>query len=82
MDLIQSPQIANAADIAANLTFELPFASVANTGTLQVLQGSQNASNTNANPDAVIPVTSSINLGKTFNYTAPEFSVSVVTVKT
>lgn len=82
MDLIQFLQIANAADTAASLTFELPFTSVANTGTLQLLQGSQNASNTKQNPDAVVPVNSSINVGKAFNYTAPEFSVSVLTVKT
>lgn len=55
---------------------------MAKRGTLQLLQGSQNASNTPENPDLVTPVTSSINLGRIFNYTAPGFSVSVLTVKT
>lgn len=64
---------------AAPLTFNLPFSTVATTGTAQVLMGAMTASNTPSTPNAVAPVTSTITTGKTFNYNAPAFSVSVLT---
>lgn len=63
------------------MTFQLPFGRVAPTGTLQLLHGAQNASNTPEGPELVTPVNSTITTGKNFNFTAPGFSVSVLTIK-
>jgi len=62
------------------MTFELPFDSVQSTGSVTVLSGSVTASNSPETPDAVTPVTSQINLGKSFSYTAPAYSVNVLRV--
>lgn len=58
----------------------LAFGNVANFGTLQLLHGPPNSSNTPENPDLVTPQKSTIMTGKTFNYTAPSYSLSVITV--
>ncbi|RDB18692.1 putative alpha-L-arabinofuranosidase A [Hypsizygus marmoreus] len=73
-------KVSNTAGTAAPLTFVLPFGTVASTGTLQVLQGAATASNSPTTPNAVAPVISALAAGKTFNYNAPGFSVSVITV--
>ena len=72
-------QVANTVGTAAGLTFELPF-DVGARGTAQVLTGGQTDSNTPATPDLVAPKTSVVATGRTFNYTAPGFSVTVLTV--
>ena len=70
-------KVANAGSETANVEFSLPF-SVAPTGTLTVLTGGQNDSNTPAGPDFVVPVTSSFAAGQTFTITAPAYSVNVL----
>ena len=45
-----------------------------------MLTGAQTDSNTPATPDLVAPKTSVVATGRTFNYTAPGFSVTVLTV--
>ncbi|KAJ7033209.1 alfa-L-arabinofuranosidase precursor [Mycena alexandri] len=72
-------KISNTVGTAAPLTFVLPFATVATTGTAQVLSGAQNASNTPTTPNLVVPKNSTIRTGKTFSYQAPPFSLSVLT---
>ncbi|KAG9311101.1 glycoside hydrolase family 51 protein [Chiua virens] len=61
------------------MTFELPF-QVASHGNVVLISGASNASNTPTTPDAVIPVMSSMTFGETFNYTAPAYSVSALSV--
>lgn len=73
-------QVSNTVGTVAPLTFVLPFGTVSTTGTLQLLSGAMTASNSPTTPNAVAPVTSSITTGKTFNYNAPAFSVSVITL--
>lgn len=72
-------QISNTIGTAVSLTFVLPFASVSATGTAQVLRGAMAASNTPNTPNLIVPQTSTITAGKTFDYNAPGFSVSVLT---
>jgi len=72
-------KISNTVGTAAPVTFVLPFATVARTGTAQVLSGAAVASNTPTTPAAVVPKSSTITTGKTFTYNAPGFSVSVLT---
>ncbi|KDR72487.1 hypothetical protein GALMADRAFT_270473 [Galerina marginata CBS 339.88] len=74
-------KISNTASTATSLTFVLPFTSVASKGTLQLLTGPATSSNTPTNSNLFVPVTSSINTGKTFKYSAPGVSVSVLTFK-
>ncbi|KAH7911175.1 glycoside hydrolase family 51 protein [Hygrophoropsis aurantiaca] len=74
-------KIANTDTPAQDLTFILPYTDVSPTGTAQVLAGAPTASNSPTTPNAVVPVTSSILTGQTFNYTAPGYSVSVLTIK-
>ncbi|GBE87654.1 Probable alpha-L-arabinofuranosidase [Sparassis crispa] len=75
-------QISNTVATPAEIAFELPFPVIAEWGTLQLLEGAQNASNTPEMPGAVVPVTSYIATGNSFEYTAPGYSVSVLTVGT
>ncbi|TFY83798.1 hypothetical protein EWM64_g208 [Hericium alpestre] len=72
-------KISNTAATPAPIAFQLPFA-VQSSGTAQVLSGAQNASNTPETPDLVVPKTSTIGTGKSFNFTAGGFSVNVLTV--
>ncbi|KAL0573244.1 hypothetical protein V5O48_008712 [Marasmius crinis-equi] len=72
-------KVANAGSSAQTLRFALPFNNVATSGTLQLLTGAQTASNTPDTPNAVTPRNSTVAVGKTFNYQAPAFSVSVIT---
>ncbi|KAK0463671.1 arabinofuranosidase [Desarmillaria tabescens] len=62
------------------VTFSLPFSSVSSTALAQVLTGSATASNTPSTPQLVIPVNSTIATGQTFTYSAPPFSLSVLTL--
>ncbi|PFH50482.1 glycoside hydrolase family 51 protein [Amanita thiersii Skay4041] len=75
-------KVSNTVSTAASLTFALPssFSTVATSGIVQVLTGAATASNTPTAPNTIVPVTSSISTGKTFNYNAPGFSVSVITL--
>ncbi|PCH45070.1 glycoside hydrolase family 51 protein [Wolfiporia cocos MD-104 SS10] len=76
-------KLVNTASNASDVTFDLSsLSSLSNTGTLQLLTGSGTASNTPETPDAAVPVTTSITTGSTFNYTAPGYSVSVITLST
>ncbi|KAH9896932.1 glycoside hydrolase [Cubamyces lactineus] len=76
-------KVANAGSSAESITFQLTqFGTVSGSGTLQLLTGSETASNTPEAPETVVPKTSTIRTGKTFTYNAPAFSVSVITVTT
>ncbi|KAI9063568.1 glycoside hydrolase family 51 protein [Trametes sanguinea] len=76
-------KVANAGSSAESITFELTqFSSVSNTGTLQQLTGPETASNTPDAPETILPKTSTIRTGKTFTFSAPAFSVNVITVTT
>ncbi|KAJ3498650.1 hypothetical protein NLJ89_g10193 [Agrocybe chaxingu] len=72
-------KVINTAATAALVTFELPFTNVALTGTAEVLTGGGTTSNTPSSPNAIVPVTSTIATGQTFDYNAPAVSVSVLT---
>ncbi|KAF8880023.1 glycoside hydrolase family 51 protein [Infundibulicybe gibba] len=72
-------KISNTVAAAAPLTFNVPFNTVATSGTAQVISGAATTSNTPTTPNAAVPVTSTITTGKTFTYNAPGFSVSVLT---
>ncbi|TFY60379.1 hypothetical protein EVG20_g7441 [Dentipellis fragilis] len=72
-------KISNTVSAPASLQFQHPF-NVRASGTTQVLSGGQNSSNTPTTPNAAVPRTSTLRAGKTFEYTAPGFSVSVLTV--
>ena len=73
-------QVVNPTSTDENMTFSLGFGNVANFGTLQLLHGPPNSSNTPENPDLVTPQESTIMTGQTFNYTAPSYSLGVITV--
>jgi alpha-N-arabinofuranosidase len=72
-------QVSNTDVTAASLTFVLPFTMISTNGTAQVLTGAMTASNMPSISDFIAPKTSDITTGKTFQYTAPGFSVSVLT---
>ncbi|KAI0321490.1 alfa-L-arabinofuranosidase precursor [Amylostereum chailletii] len=72
-------KISNTVAASADLVFQLPSA-VASRGTAQILAGSQTASNTAANASAVAPEKSTIPTAQNLTFTAPGFSVSVLTV--
>ncbi|TFK41577.1 arabinofuranosidase [Crucibulum laeve] len=72
-------KVSNTATTSAPLTFVLPFTNVGGSGTLQILTGTATASNTPTSPNLIVPVNSTIATGKTFNFTAPAVSVSVLT---
>ena len=69
----------NTISTPSNITFELPF-SVNATATSQVLTGAETDSNTPTAPDTVLPQTGTVDVGETFSYDAPGFSVSVLTL--
>ncbi|KIJ61497.1 glycoside hydrolase family 51 protein [Hydnomerulius pinastri MD-312] len=71
-------KISNTDSVAAPITFNLPFP-VATYGTATVLSGPATASNSPSAPNTVVPVKSTITLGRSFNYTAPAYSVQVLT---
>ncbi|KAJ7931139.1 glycoside hydrolase family 51 protein [Mycena leptocephala] len=73
-------KISNNAATTADMTFVLPFDTVSDIGTVQVISGAGNASNTPEAPDLISPVTTQLPTGATFNYTAPAISVSVITL--
>jgi alpha-L-arabinofuranosidase len=62
------------------MTFQLPFANVASSGTVQLLTGDANASNTPDAPKSVVPSNQTVVTGTTFRWTAPGYSVAVLTV--
>ncbi|EPS96452.1 hypothetical protein FOMPIDRAFT_47951 [Fomitopsis schrenkii] len=63
-----------------DVEFDFAFSNVASSGTLQLLHGAQTDSNTPTTQGLVTPQTSTITTGKTFTYTAPSYSVGVITV--
>ncbi|KAH6900847.1 alpha-L-arabinofuranosidase A [Coprinopsis sp. MPI-PUGE-AT-0042] len=65
----------------SKFTFELPFKTVAKTGTAEVLSGNEKDSNTPSNPNKIVPKKVNIATGKTFDYTAPAYSVSILIVE-
>ncbi|TFK36083.1 alpha-L-arabinofuranosidase [Crucibulum laeve] len=71
-------KVLNSATTSAVLTFVLSFENVENMGSVEVISGAATASNTPTTPELVTPITSSITVGQTFNYTAPAMSVSVL----
>ncbi|KAJ7484528.1 glycoside hydrolase family 51 protein [Mycena latifolia] len=73
-------KISNTATTEADMTFVLPFETVSDLGTAQVLTGAGTASNTPDVPDLITPATVQISTGATFNYTAPAISVTVITL--
>ncbi|KAL4267014.1 glycosyl hydrolase 51 family protein [Pleurotus pulmonarius] len=74
-------KVSNTVATQANLTFVLPFANVATSGSLQVLTGAATASNSPTTPSALAPATTTITTGKTFTFAAAGFSVNVITIK-
>nr|CCC33068.1 alfa-L-arabinofuranosidase precursor [Pleurotus sp. 'Florida']CCC33069.1 alfa-L-arabinofuranosidase [Pleurotus sp. 'Florida'] len=74
-------KVSNTVAAQANLTFVLPFANVATSGSLQVLTGAATASNSPTTPSALAPATRTITTGKTFTFAAAGFSVNVITIK-
>lgn len=73
-------QVVNPSPNDADVLFQLAFRNVASSGTLQLLHGAPNSSNTPENPTLVTPHTSTITTGQTFNYTALSYSLGVITV--
>ncbi|KAL1668200.1 glycoside hydrolase superfamily [Schizophyllum commune] len=73
-------KVANLATDAASLTFQLPFDSVAESGVLTYITGSETDENTPEQPDLITPQTSTVETGSTFNYTAPASSFGVLVV--
>lgn len=63
------------------MTFRLPFTNVAPKGTVQLLTGAAAASNTLDAPTSVVPSNQTVATGMTFNWTAPGYSVAVLTVE-
>ncbi|KAI0264655.1 glycoside hydrolase family 51 protein [Gloeopeniophorella convolvens] len=72
-------KIANTIETPAPMSFSLP-SQAQSPGTAQVLSGSRNSTNSPDVPNNVVPKTSNITIGQQFNYTAPGFSVNVLTV--
>ncbi|KAK0200311.1 glycoside hydrolase superfamily [Desarmillaria ectypa] len=75
--VVRKTSVINRNNNATNMTFELPF-SVSNTEVATVLTGEKTSANTPSDPDLVLPQTSSIPTGSTFDYSAPAFSVNVL----
>ncbi|KAG1835935.1 glycoside hydrolase family 51 protein [Suillus subalutaceus] len=74
-------KIANTDMTDEEMSFELPFNGVHDTGTATVLSGSATSNNSPETPNAVKPVISQIKTGKIFSYTAPAYSVNVLRVE-
>lgn len=74
-------KIANTGMTAEEMLFELPFNTIHGTGTATVLSGFATASNSPETSNAVKPITSHINTGKSFLYIAPAYSVNVLRVE-
>ena len=64
----------------AKFTFELPFRTIGKTGSGEVLSGAETDSNTPSNPNKIVPKKITFQTGKTFDYTAPAYSVSMLVV--
>ena len=73
-------QVVNPSSIDEDVQFDLAFSHVASSGTLQLMHGHQSDCNTPVTPGLVTPQTSNITTGKTFNYSAPSYSVGIITV--
>jgi alpha-N-arabinofuranosidase len=72
-------KLSNTGASAQNATFELPAAVTAN-GTLIQLVGGPTVSNTPEEPDAAVPVTTTIETAQELVLSVPGYSVSVVRV--
>ncbi|KAK7034673.1 hypothetical protein VNI00_012315 [Paramarasmius palmivorus] len=74
-------KVANAGDSAHTLTFSLPFDTIAESATVELLVGNgPSASNNPTTPNAVAPQNSTISAGQTFDFEAPPFSFGVITL--
>ncbi|KAL1724264.1 glycoside hydrolase superfamily [Schizophyllum commune] len=73
-------KVANLDTAEASVAFELPFDSIAESGSVTYIAGAETDSNTPEQPDLVTPQTTSIDTGSTFNYTAPGSSFAVLVV--
>jgi len=72
-------KISNSAETTADLFFILPPSiAVANVAQAEILTGPISASNTPNTPNIVVPHTTTVAVGQTFNYTAPALSVVVL----
>lgn len=58
------------------------FGSIASQADQTVLSGDADAENTLDNPQKVAPVSSTVKVGKSFNYSAPAMSLTVIRIKT
>jgi len=75
-------KIVNAGNAAKPIKVNLaPFKKFAPEAALLVLSGPADAENTLENPGNVVPVQSSIQVSKTFEYSAPAISLSVIRIK-
>ncbi|KAL1740220.1 glycoside hydrolase superfamily [Schizophyllum fasciatum] len=74
-------KVANLDTQDADITFELPFDSVASSGTVTYITGGENDSNTPEKPDLITAQTKTVDTGRTFNYTAPGSSFGVLVVE-
>ncbi|KAK0440615.1 glycoside hydrolase family 51 protein [Armillaria borealis] len=75
--VVRKTSVINRNDNATDVTFQLPF-NVSNAAAVTVLTGAKTSANTPSDPDLVLPQTSSISTGSTFDYSAPAFSVNVL----
>ncbi|KAK0502281.1 glycoside hydrolase family 51 protein [Armillaria luteobubalina] len=75
--VVRKTSVINRNDNATDVTIQLPF-NVSNTATVTVLTGAKTSANTPSDPGLVLPQTSSISTGSTFDYSAPAFSVNVI----
>lgn len=73
-------KVSNTAGTADSLTFDFGNVKIASSGTVQMLTGPPTESNTKADPTLFVPATNKIPTGSKFNFSAPPFSVSVITV--
>lgn len=76
-------KLVNAGTAAKSMKVSLGvFGKINSTAEQTVLSGAADAENTFENPKQVIPVVSTVKLGKKFNYTAPAMSLTVIRMKT
>ncbi|KIK93171.1 glycoside hydrolase family 51 protein [Paxillus rubicundulus Ve08.2h10] len=73
-------KVVNVDSTSAPMTFNLPF-EVASAGFATVLTGPPTASNSPTTPNAIVPITSPMTFSKSFNFTAPAYSVTVLTTQ-
>lgn len=73
-------KVANMDAEDANMTFELPFNGVAESGTVTYITGNEADMNTPENPDLITPQTTTVQSSSSFGYTALGMSFAVLVV--